>query len=714
MTISDQPSFLTLTTRGQSELHNTVPSDTSLEAYVRLVQSESDLYKAWSALTRVSKIFKIQYRNDFSDQSNLKLNEGEITLFFVGPTSSENLLLINKGTPEQPEKLITVDYALYASYGLFNNIIVLKRNEEAELALRKWAAHNSYCYETWHLKEGELIGFDYRWAGIEAGLPPNLLTKLQNTKRIIEHPSDSDDLRVQISEFCSLVCSVYSRILCIWPEQTATKVSHERRRTNNLSSSLRAQIESLIDFMEHQAQACHQGIIEKDLIRHHLFSINAALSRFSSQLFSGMSPIASTECHFWCHSLLGVGTAILAVHGLKHSIERVFHEFRPYDRFCLLKEIRAEEDFEVRHLTAKYYSSSSVGKEEIRQVAQIGFETHNTLGDYYFQDLLPTVKLSSALTSQLVYFSGRDNFSQTNKTLSFPINAIEYCNSPKYSLLTATHELSHTIVNPILQDLLPNIRRPEAQDAAYRLATSKLEPKSVFDVARKIFLKSLIHYAGTRRPIEVEDQNGEPVITKISFLTICRDHAKEVREFMAHTYDFQCFFGGNPSMYVQSIWHSWSTSNNLNVNLHDYTLRTVVALASRMPLKEIKSQLPNLLGNVRQAVVTEISAYLSVIEDKIVRRAQELTSIIEKLLLSEEINGALRQSWQRGDSSQNSLGQEMLVPHKYLESYHASSGSSLSTDPAKSILLLTKLAYNYNAQSLSDLKQNHGSEAEQA
>jgi hypothetical protein len=99
-----------------------------------------------------------------------------------------------------------------------------------------------------------------------------------------------------------------------------------------------------------------------------LVNVNATLSRQTSQAFAGTSPIPDHECHLWSHSLLGIGTASIALEGIIGFIAKIVQETRIVERIAALATLKpvAEQPWSVSQnhsiWRADYLSAVTLGK----------------------------------------------------------------------------------------------------------------------------------------------------------------------------------------------------------------------------------------------------------------------------------------------------------------------------------------------------------------
>jgi len=171
-------------------------------------------------------------------------------------------------------------------------------NEVATPSLRRdiihWARDHSITYELWGLDGGVIDTVEYRTQASTDAQPA--ITRLAGVITNIDTPV----LRPVLQENLIVTATSLTRVAAVYPK---------------MSENLQAVAEAACATVEaYEAKAI--GVLE---MQSRLLGMNAALSRFSSQAFSGVPPIQATECHFWIHSLLGTGSANIALANLVGS-----------------------------------------------------------------------------------------------------------------------------------------------------------------------------------------------------------------------------------------------------------------------------------------------------------------------------------------------------------------------------------------------------------
>jgi len=283
-----------------------------------------------------------------------------------------------------------------------------------------------------------------------------------------------------------------------------------------------------------------------------LTTVNAGLARFTSQSFSGVSPIMETECHFWTHSLLGTGVANLALHRLRLFVQETLGAERIPQRL----EKLASETKHVPDL------SRLLASDEFWYRDHLG-ETSLTLED-----------VAEPLFPLITYFSGRDGFKSTLNTLSAPLIVISSCNSLRWTLMTLTHEISHSIIRGVLGIIYPDARQPEDIETALALLERRGEYSSLLDSLQSAVLRSVIAMQQKE-----EERGGKRTITfdKHNLPILLDRWYHEVEEILTHVFDLLYFYGRNIERYIAGIWMSWSVIPSIGNRVPEYVLRTLCA-----------------------------------------------------------------------------------------------------------------------------------------
>ena len=399
--------------------------------------------------------------------------------------------------------------------------------KECDLLIR-WLKSSAFDYEYWQVTAGIITS-------VPNPIEPHNNEAWRATFDRIIALDIPTELREVVHEYCPLMAATLTRSHSL-PSKFIEDLNdiHNFVGTRLLTDSLKSSTMT----------EAHYIVLGRMAI------LNAGLSRFAAQTFSGTKRITETECHYWSHSLLGMGTATTAL----WRIQRFLQDKIGYARL---------------HLRFKKFGSTK--------------NTQNLAAETWPEgDFLGEIDMSDAENTHvrplISYFSSRDGFRSTDLTISVPLSAVSGGNSPQWSLMTITHEVSHVIIRAILSDLYPPIHKPSDLLETIALLEAKAPGNTMLLEIRRIMLFSIHEMervASGRKPSEAPD--FEPADLH-RLLIHWRIH---VEETLVHTFDFLYFYGRDVERYVRGIWISWGTIPNLSTRVQGYVIRTICAIMAK-------------------------------------------------------------------------------------------------------------------------------------
>ena len=303
-----------------------------------------------------------------------------------------------------------------------------------------------------------------------------------------------------------------------------------------------------------------------------LVQLNSALVYAITQAFAGSVPIRRRFPNISQHSLLGTGTAWRAI---QRTCSIVFDTFRDA-RFP--EKLREELDPSGRE-TGWVKDTDEEKASELR------------------------------LNTRVVHFSARSGFGESDAAITCPSQIIQVCDQPEWSLCTATHEILHAHVRELIAAIFL-----ETLDGEHPKPTDESLSEAVEDYRRSLALKNasatqppsrlqelrrgLIEYAVSYRSsvakakekfgVESSDLDAEDTLEVL--VTLPKDvgvmfrafkrSSRLLEETVVHTLDLHYFFGGDATLFCDSLWNSWSIVPSIIEKLDWYILRTLLTLAS--------------------------------------------------------------------------------------------------------------------------------------
>lgn len=489
---------------------------------VCVIESRNAAVKNWQAQTRISPIFCVKH-SVASSPSRFNF-AGKHSVIFIGPVH-----------PELVESHCEKGLKLWLSLGLFNVIISAPQSADVDSFLN-WAKKEKLPYEVWTV-------VDARIKKINQSANVSSASDWRRTLGKLSEASVAPELTEAIAEYCPLMASTMSRGEFL-PNQPFSG------------------IQTINDFVcaELMKFGPQTGIELRYQALGQLLTINAGISRFASQTHAGTSPIFETECHFWSHSLLGIGTATLGLWKLRAFLQKTLGEQRLPQRFSALRSIKTA----VPNLSTEAWPEQDI-------LASI---------------TLPADDVTDPIIPLLSYFSARDGYRSTETTLSAPLASVSSCNSLRWSLLTVTHEISHVVIRAVLSELYPDLDDTVKIESCLDLLNARAAASSLFHEIRRMLLFALLVMDAE----EAERNVSDPVnVDAASLKDILERWRHEVDETMVHVFDFLYFYGLDVDRYVSGIWMSWGTIPNVSTRVRGYVVRTVCAVMAKHLRRGTKS-----------------------------------------------------------------------------------------------------------------------------
>lgn len=493
--------------------------DTAREAggdhsLVCVVNDYREALAAWTSKTRISPVFAL---GDSDDQQTADTGfSGDRILAFLGPASVADL-----------EVIVQEAHRAWLTLGLYNVLLDIAPDKYGEL--QNLAISLGVSAEFWTIKDAAIT--ERRGFPIEAKSADR---EWRQQLEALPGPELPEELSQALAEFSPLMAGALARA-----EASAPELVGDLGRT---ADEVRQILGDYQDNPSHLAKYRALG---------QLLHMNAALSRFASQTFSGTTSLAENQCHFWSHSFLGIGVASLALQCVCRFVEATLGESRIPDRFAQLAGV---ED-KIPNLSTLSVNDPFWWQDHIGDIA------------------LPSEMSQEPLVPLIAHFSARDGFKSTLTTISAPLACVGCCNSHRWSLLTLTHEISHIVARDVLGELYPDLDSDAEIDAALELIDRDGPAANLLQEIRRFLLFSII------KMDDVAARREEPPEYNSDMLRTLLDHWHHaVEELIAHVFDFLYFYGQDTEKYVNGIWTSWGTIPNINSRVKDYVVRTLCAV----------------------------------------------------------------------------------------------------------------------------------------
>ncbi len=299
-----------------------------------------------------------------------------------------------------------------------------------------------------------------------------------------------------------------------------------------------------------------------------IIQVNSALSYVSTQAFSGAIPILERRSLVRRNSLLGIGSAILALNNIARFIESCFSKLPIED---VIKKGMAR-------------AAPLAGLEKFYDHEQ---ETWYKSAVSTFNDYQPTANSYF----KLPYFNGRLGFRETEYSIAAAIQAVSSGASLEWSLMTVTHEMLHGHVRDIMtfifyggDSLKDDDIRNDFYDKFLKQVMGQEVELFLIDSIRYIIFTyccfSITHGSITVKKSIVADSNAVEVPEKPQLWNVFEREYRNINEIFVHILDLHYFYSSRIAVYIPLIWCSWLAVPYVSGDKRQYILRSLLTIAS--------------------------------------------------------------------------------------------------------------------------------------
>ncbi|WP_316849632.1 hypothetical protein [Pedobacter agri] len=455
---------------------------------------------------------------------------------------------------------------VFFSIGL-SSVILISNNENIIQQFIETSLYDSLSTEKWIIENSiiKTISYDFKKSENGSQLSLNIedYSKLPLAERSV------------IDEF-----KISAHFLVL---KTQTHMVSELDKINRLVSEINDLIIELI-YLEDISTVIPQGLKEysmldfqdgrlRNMIKHQnldrIIQVNSALSYVSTQAFSGATPILERRSLVRRNSLLGIGSAILALNNIARFIESCFSKVAFED--VIIKGMSISSPLQGLDVLHNYNSTtwydSSVSK----------FSHFIPKNNSYFK---------------LPYFNGRLGFRESEYSIAAAIQSLTSGASLEWSLMTITHEMLHGHVRDLLTFIFfgdesqkEEDKRKLFYDKFIRKVHKKVVKETLIDSIRCILftycclsithgsLTSIREFDPAKVEIEVPEQNELWETLEIE--------NRNINEIMVHILDLHYFYASRVSVYIPLIWCSWVAVPYISGDIRQYILRSILTICSK-------------------------------------------------------------------------------------------------------------------------------------
>jgi hypothetical protein len=529
------------------------------------------LQKSEQLLSRVSPIFPVV--DDF------KVPGDDYNICYMSCDSAFTVLgkVLRKGSKELRE-------CVFFSVGLAS-VIVITDDLSLMGEVKSFCLEKLKWYEVWSIKSGVIAKIDPYFEKVDSVSCADVLNDISPYAVL------PCVIRAIIDEFIANMSMLLPKIMLhmSWELDVFTSLCghvnelieelvflFEKERDMSVPESLGDYVKQ--DFLDDPS--LKDRIVHQNVVR--IIQVNSALSELSVQALSGAIPILERRSILRRYSLLGIGSAIMALTKIARSIESVFSKFPIED----IISDRMQDAAALSGLSAlPHYDDNAWNLQSVNKWADRFVEKRSN--------------------PKLPYFSYPLGFRESEYSISAAVQSIIGGSDLEWSLLTITHEMVHGHVRHIVARLFegdPDQNESLKWDGFYARYRDKLSGRlhdeTLLDSLRFIvftyccwtttcgsmtreYKKMSDAEIAAEGSVSIKGLSMEfyvPVSTAV-LRKIMSHEWRNINELFVHILDFYYFYGGRLEAFIPLIWYTWSSVPQVRGDLRQYILRSILTIA---------------------------------------------------------------------------------------------------------------------------------------
>lgn len=449
-----------------------------------------------------------------------------------------------------------------------SSVILITENEANEKEFDKVTGGFSTANEKWTLNDSLIIDIDYK-------IPKNGKIDI-DVYKLEDYSNLPVTERVLIDEFNAGIRMMLIKLINHMPSEIG-KIKNLINDINSMIGDLTylqnpkgKPPHNLSEFSVNDLRDARQNSIMRNQILDRIIQVNSSLSYVSTQAFSGAIPILERRSLVRRHSLLGIGSSILALNNIARFVEECFANVSIFD--TIITSMAHAAPLKGTDNLLKYDSSewhkSSVGTFGIKPNRDSTF-------------------------FKLPFFNGRLGFRETEYSIAAAIQSISSGATLEWSLMTLTHEMLHGHVRKILNSIFFGndlMNRNDQRNLFYERFVAKQEGKltdeKLIDSIRSVIFTYCCYTTEfgsiTSQTEPPEDKFRMPVLELEKLWSVFEHEYRNINELFVHILDLHYFYANRVSVYIPLIWCSWVAVPYTSGDLRQYILRSVLTISSKV------------------------------------------------------------------------------------------------------------------------------------
>ncbi len=527
------------------------------------INREQDLnYSGTDEISRISPIFPVKHESNCE-----KIGKKYKIIFFCFDESFSVLGRVLSKCNEELSK------SIYCSLGIASIILIINDDAFIDEFLSLSEAEPK-CMETWVINNSIFENPSYKFFYYQEIPDNNIAIAPYGNLPVVE--------KAMIDEFVANISLILPRVSIYMPQEVDNfiifiNLVNELIKEIVYLNQMDGQVPETLMIYSYDDLKNNQTLVEK--LKHQaidkIIQINSSLSYFSIQVSSGGIPILERRSLIRRYSLLGIGTAIMALTKIARSIENAFYTYP------------------VEDIIFRYFSTAK----PLPPVNSLYFDAsiwEQALSVNTFERYCKNTECTKI--PKLTFFSYRLGFRETEFSVSVAIQSLTGGSGLEWSLLTLTHEILHGQVRKVLAYLMlgdkkmkPSVKEKEYYQRFIDIEiNNKLENVTLIDSIRNIlFYYCNLSYAYgslTRKIFNHEELMGDipfNILNVEDFWPVLREENRNISEIFVHILDYYYFYDGRLRIYIPLIWKSWNAVPHVYADLRQYVLRSLLIIAAK-------------------------------------------------------------------------------------------------------------------------------------
>lgn len=482
-------------------------------------------------------------------------------------------------------------------------------------------------YEVWKLKDNKIIDIEHQ-------LFSDHQYKRSDSEIIINDAELDLDIKFVITEYHLAKTDFLSK---------SKKYTHTHFRRHLMLFKVLDKI--IIEFVNNlNSNSLETEELSNELGR--VIQLNSSLSYVEHQGYSGIIPILDNRGIIKRHSLLGVGSGVLALYELMLQLEDSFLNLSissNKDNFYInLSKSEASSYFKNLDIEHHFHSTWEKKSEFI-------IEKNSNYVAQQEDDLI---------FNRLAYFSGRLGFKEYEFCATSALQVLVAGSTIKWNILNYTHEILHNHVRIILDRFIyPTDKEQEKWfdsllsniEISFKPNTLESKDFTFFEYIQVCIYRYILNvrYYGSLSRVAIDNKvllhtnpNSYNLPKDIDELYEgTKSEYRNISEIIVHILDYKYIYN-DIDVYMETIWSSWAEVPSVYEEINNYIIRSLLVYSTidtdGLPYERFEKTLIKFKAKMQTIFKINSSIY-SKVNDSITKNKSDLKDRFTNCLLISDL-----------------------------------------------------------------------------